>query len=98
MQFGIILHELVFQKYQNLTSPLELFDKLTSANKFQIKREKSYNYLLITYMKKFNGRLVTGTIKRFMSPSLNVWKFFGKLRKRHWIVLKTNLPAFFELF
>ena len=55
-------HEYVFQKL----SKFGLFEKHTSANKFQIEREKSYDYFLIVYMKKllawlcldsFRGRL-----------------------------------------
>lgn len=30
----------------------ELFEKLRSANEFQIELEKSYDYFLMTYMKK----------------------------------------------
>ena len=30
----------------------ELFEKLSSSNKFQIELEKSYDYLLMIYMKK----------------------------------------------
>ena len=39
-----------FKKYQNLTSLQG--EKITSANYFQIEQEKSYDYLLITYIKK----------------------------------------------
>ena len=31
---------------------IEVFEKHTSANHFQIEREKSYNYLLIIYLKR----------------------------------------------
>ena len=43
-----------FRKHKNLTS--------LNANQFQIARqEKLYDYLLITYMKKFNVRSLTGS-------------------------------------
>ena len=47
-------------------------------------------------MKKFNGRLVTES--KGLSPLLNVWKFFGKLRKKHRKVQKTNIPTSFRNF
>ena len=46
-----------FKKYQNCTSrrrvQFELFEKFTSVNKFQIEREKSYDFFLIIHMQKF---------------------------------------------
>ena len=40
-----------FRKYGQMQ--FELSEKPTSANKFQIEREKSYNFLSIIHMKKF---------------------------------------------
>ena len=34
----------------------ELFEKHTSANYFQIEREKTYDYLLIIYMRKIREK------------------------------------------
>ena len=51
VQFGINLYERVFQKAEIAraasASAISLFEKLTSANQFQIEREKPYDYLLI---------------------------------------------------
>ena len=57
--------------------------------RFLVNFTKSWNsrrsvWLLINNIHKtFNGRSVTG-----MSLLLNVWLFFGKLRKKHWRVQK----------
>ena len=46
-----MLHEWVFQNAEIVraasASAISLFEKLTSANKFQIEREKPNDYLLI---------------------------------------------------
>ena len=62
MQFGINKHEYIFQRLTKLHEPVGrvkfvVFEKCTSAYLFQITQEKSCDYLLITYMKKFrNGK------------------------------------------
>ena len=55
VQSGMNLNEWVFQKVSN-------FNQLAGQVKFELfekSREKLYDYLLITYMKKFNGRSLT---------------------------------------
>ena len=59
--------------YQNLTSPQ---GKL-NLNFLKKSREKLYDYLLITYMKKFNGRSLTGS----NLGNTGECKIFGSLRK-----------------
>ena len=52
MQFGINKHEYVFLKTNKLQFVV-FKKKLTSAYLFQIAREKSCDYVLIIYMKKY---------------------------------------------
>ena len=43
----------MFQRLTKLHAPVGRVLKFTSANLFQIAREKSYDYVLIMYMKKY---------------------------------------------
>ena len=76
VQFGIYLHEWVFQKVSKFYEAagrvkFELSEKLASANQFQIERKKPYDYKLLTYTKKFNGWSVT----RSKGSCLLCWMF-----------------------
>ena len=64
MQFGINKLEFIFFKTTKIArarrasticglSPIVIFLQLTSAYLFQIVREKSWDYVLILYMKKY---------------------------------------------
>ena len=64
MQFGINKHEFIFLKTTKIArarragaicglSPIVVFLQLTSAYLLQISREKSWDYVLILYMKKY---------------------------------------------
>ena len=59
VQFGINKHEYIFQRLTKLHEPVGrlvqfgVFEKFTSAYLLQIAQQKSCDYLLITYMKKF---------------------------------------------
>ena len=101
MQFGINLHKWVFQKIEKFNKPagrakFELFEKITSANQFQIEREKSYDYLLITYMKKLNGRSLTGS----KGSCLLCWMFGSSLQNlgKSTGEYINNLPTSFRNF
>ena len=59
VQFGIDKHLLIFSKTINCTRPtcsfnfVSFWKTLTRSYLFQIAREKSYDYVLITYMKTY---------------------------------------------
>ena len=60
MQFGINKHKLIFQRLQKIArarraSAIVVFEKFTSTYVIQIAREKSFDYLLIIYMHKFES-------------------------------------------
>ena len=70
VQFGINLHEWVFQ----------LFEKLSSANLFQIEREKSYDYLLIIQTWKNSRGKSAG--RCFLKPFFAFENFFQSFRTK----------------
>ena len=70
VQFGINLHEWVFQ----------LFEKLASANLFQIEREKSYDYLLIIQTWKNSRGKSAG--RCFLKPFFAFENFFQSFRTK----------------
>ena len=60
MQFGINKHKKIIRRLTKLHEPvgrvqIGVFEKFTSAYLFQIAQEKSCNYLLIIYIKKFRN-------------------------------------------
>ena len=66
MQFGINKHEYIFERLTKLHEPVGRvqrggFEKFTRAYLFQIVQEKSCDYLLIIWMKKFRDGLAEET-------------------------------------
>lgn len=67
----------------------ELFEKLSSSNKFQIELEKSYDYFLMIYMKKKKTFLALFECflqsARLTCTVVIVWLYQQKLASRSWI-------------